>query len=111
MTAAPVWITGLSWWRIAAHSGSRQGPAQAPAGGACPRSAAGRAALHPCTLSAEGPGARSSGLVQRHIVDLSTSNSAPGEEGSKPCSISQRAATRLRHDHHARITSRSTSVP
>ena len=50
-------------------------------------------------------------LVQRHIMDLSTSNSAPGEDGSKPCSISQRAATRLRHDHHARITSRSTSVP
>ena len=50
-------------------------------------------------------------LVQPHIPDLSTSNSAPGEDGSKPCSISQRAATRLRHDHHARITSRSTSVP
>ena len=50
-------------------------------------------------------------LVQPHIMDLSTSNSAPGEDGSKPCSISQRAATRLRHDHHARITSRSTSVP
>jgi hypothetical protein len=50
-------------------------------------------------------------LVQPHIMDLSTSNSAPGEDGSKPCSISQRAAFRLRHDHHARITSRSTSVP
>ena len=50
-------------------------------------------------------------LVQPHIMDLSTSNSAPGEDGSKPCSISQRAATRLRHDHHARIMSRSTSVP
>ena len=50
-------------------------------------------------------------LVQPHIMDLSTSNSAPGEDGSKPCSISQRAATRLRHDHHARITSRSMSVP
>jgi hypothetical protein len=50
------------------------------------------------------------GLVQPHIMDLSTSNSAPGEDGSKPCSISQRAATRLRHDHHARITSRSTWV-
>ena len=37
--------------------------------------------------------------------------SAPGEDGSKPCSISQRAASRLRNDHHARITSRSTSVP
>ena len=42
---------------------------------------------------------------------FSTSNSAPGEDGSKPCSISQRAATRLRHDHHARIRSMSTSVP
>ncbi len=50
-------------------------------------------------------------LVQPHIPDLSTSNSAPGEDGSKPRSISQRAATRLRHDHHAWITSRSTSVP
>ena len=40
-------------------------------------------------------------LVQPHIMDLSTSNSAPGEDGSKPCSISQRAAARLRHDHQA----------
>jgi hypothetical protein len=55
--------------------------------------------------------ARGSCGPQSHIMDLSTSNSAPGEDGSKPCSISQRAATRLRHDHHARITSRSTSVP
>ena len=57
--------------------------------------------------------AKGGGRVQgeRHIRDLSTSNSAPGEDGSKPCSISQRAAPRLRHDHHARITSRSTSVP
>src|SRR5829696_2471764 len=31
--------------------------------------------------------------LQPHIVDLSTSNSAPDEDGSKPCSISQRAAT------------------
>ena len=80
------------------------------------------AVLHCCTrplpipirllrpLSAECPRAIL-GLVQPHIMDLSTSNSAPGEDGSKPCSISQRAATRLRHDHHARITSRSTSVP
>jgi hypothetical protein len=51
------------------------------------------------------------GLVQPHSRDLSTSNSQPGEDGSKPCSISQRAARRLRNDHHARITSRSTSVP
>ena len=51
------------------------------------------------------------GLVQPHSRDLSTSNSQPGEDGSKPCSISQRAASRLRNDHHARITSRSTSVP
>jgi hypothetical protein len=59
------------------------------------------------------PLAKGGGLVrgERHIRDLSTSNSAPGEDGSKPCSISQRAATRLRHDHHPRITSRSTSVP
>jgi Uma2 family endonuclease len=46
-----------------------------------------------------------------HSWDLSTSNSQPGEDGSKPCSISQRAASRLRSDHPARITSRSTSVP
>jgi len=51
------------------------------------------------------------GLVQPHRRDLSTSNSQPGEDGSKPCSTSQRAARRLRSDHHARITSRSTSVP
>ena len=38
---------------------------------------------------------------ERHLRDLSTSNSAPGEDGSKPCSISQRAAHRLRHDHQA----------
>src|SRR2546429_6888712 len=42
------------------------------------------------------------GLVQPHIRDLSTSNSQPGEFGSKPCSISQRDASRLRSDHHAR---------
>jgi hypothetical protein len=53
----------------------------------------------------------SPGLVQPHSRDLSTSNSAPGEDGSKPCSISQRAARRHRNDHHPRITSRSTSVP
>jgi hypothetical protein len=47
----------------------------------------------------------------RHCAPLSTSNSQPGEEGSKPCSISHRAATRLRSDHHARITSRSTWAP
>lgn len=46
-----------------------------------------------------------------HNWDLSTSTSQPGEDGSKPCSISQRMALRLRSDHHARITSRSTSVP
>jgi hypothetical protein len=51
------------------------------------------------------------GLVQPHSWDLSTANSQPGEDGSKPCSISHRAATRLRNDHHARITSKSTSVP
>jgi hypothetical protein len=50
-------------------------------------------------------------LVQPHIRDLSTSNSQPGEDGSKPCSTSQRTTRRLRNDHHARITSRSTSVP
>jgi Phage integrase, N-terminal SAM-like domain len=51
------------------------------------------------------------GLVQPHSRDLSTSTSQPGEDGSKPCSTSQRTASRLRNDHHARITSRSTSVP
>ena len=43
--------------------------------------------------------------------DLSTSTSQPGKNGSKPCSTSQRIASRLRDDHHPRITSRSTSVP
>jgi hypothetical protein len=38
-------------------------------------------------------------------------DSQPGKDGSKPCSASQRMARRLRNDHHARITSRSTSVP
>ena len=47
--------------------------------------------------------------VQPHTWERSTSNSQPGEDGSKPCSISQRAATRLRSDHQPRITSRSTS--
>lgn len=56
-------------------------------------------------------GIRCSWLAQSHIWDLSTSTSQPGEEGSKPCSTSQRTARRLRNDHHARITSRSTSVP
>ncbi|NEW76802.1 transposase [Streptomyces rapamycinicus] len=46
-----------------------------------------------------------------HIRDLSTSTSQPGANGSKPCSTSQRTPSRLRNDHHARITSRSTSVP
>jgi hypothetical protein len=50
-------------------------------------------------------------IDQPHIWDRSTSNSQPGEDGSKPCSISHRAATRLRSDHQARITSRSTSAP
>jgi hypothetical protein len=57
------------------------------------------------------PTDRSFGLVQTHSRDLSTANSHPGADGSKPCSINQRAATKLRSDHHARITSRSTSVP
>jgi hypothetical protein len=48
------------------------------------------------------------GLVQPHSRDLSTAISG---HGSKPCSTSQRTARRLRSDHHARITSRSTSVP
>ncbi len=45
---------------------------------------------------------------QPHSRDLSTATSG---HGSKPCSTSQRTASRLRNDHHARITSRSTSVP
>jgi hypothetical protein len=74
---------------------------------------AGPEAHVPCLLRGRCLLAKGGGRVQgeRHIRDLSTSNSAPGEDGSKPCSISQRAAPRLRHDHHARITSRSTSVP
>ncbi|GAA1388222.1 hypothetical protein GCM10009639_14430 [Kitasatospora putterlickiae] len=46
-----------------------------------------------------------------HIRERSTSTSQPGAKGSKPCSTSQRTASRLRNDHHARITSRSTPVP
>lgn len=49
--------------------------------------------------------------TQPHIRDLSTSTSQPGANASKPCSISQRTTSRLRNDHHARITSRSTAVP
>ncbi len=51
------------------------------------------------------------GPAQSHIRDRSTSTSQPGAKGSKPCSLSQRTASRLRNDHHAWITSRSTSVP
>lgn len=51
------------------------------------------------------------GPAQPHSRDLSTSTSQPGANGSKPCSISQRTPSRLRNDHHARITSRSTSMP
>jgi hypothetical protein len=68
-------------------------------------------AFIPATTSAGRTALVAVGLVQLHSWDLSTSNSPPGEDGSKPCSISQRAACRLRSDHHARITSRSTSVP
>ena len=59
----------------------------------------------------EGAVTADQGFVQPHIRALSTSTSQPGEDGSKPCSTSQRIASRLRNDHHARITSRSTSVP
>ena len=51
------------------------------------------------------------GLVRPYSRDLSTSTSQPGEDGSKPCSTSQRTARRLRSDHHAWITSRSTWMP
>jgi hypothetical protein len=51
------------------------------------------------------------GLAQPHIRDLNTSTSRPGQDGSKPCSTSERIASRLRNDYHARITSRPTSVP
>ncbi len=53
----------------------------------------------------------SDGAIYVLSWDLSTANSQPGEDGSKPCSISHRAATSPLNDHHARITSRSTSVP
>lgn len=39
-----------------------------------------------------------SGDVLHHAWDLRTSISQPGEDGSKPCSISQRMAVRLRSD-------------
>jgi len=54
---------------------------------------------------------RCEAVAQPHIRDLSTSTSQPGADGSKPCSTSQRTPSRLRSDHHARIRSRSTSVP
>lgn len=50
-------------------------------------------------------------VVRPQIWDLKTSTSQPGEDGSKPCSTSQRIAVRLRSDHQARITSTSTSTP
>ncbi len=52
-------------------------------------------------------------VTERRLVTSglsSTSTSQPGAAGSKPWSASQRMSTRLRSDHHARITSRSTSV-
>jgi hypothetical protein len=49
--------------------------------------------------------------VQHHSRDVSTSTSRPGRHGSKPCSTSQRTASRHRNDDQARTTSRSTSVP
>ena len=71
-----------------------------------------RRRTHPPIVAQPGsPGLTRLGPWQPHIRDLSTSTSQPGEDGSKPCSTSQRIATRLRSDHHARITSRSTSVP
>ncbi len=60
--------------------------------------------MHQNALVAVGP-------AQPYSRDLSTSNSQPGADGSKPCPTSQRATSRLRNDHHARITSRSMSVP
>ncbi len=50
-------------------------------------------------------------LALFHVWDRSTSTSHPGAFGSKPCSISQRIASRLRTDHHPRMASRSTAVP
>jgi hypothetical protein len=43
--------------------------------------------------------------------DFRTSISQPGENGSKPCSTSQRTDSRQRIDHQARTMSRSTSPP
>jgi hypothetical protein len=59
------------------------------------------------------PDARRGGPRRRHSRfqrgrDLSTATSG---DGSKRCSTSQRTARKLRNDHHARITSRSTWVP
>lgn len=54
---------------------------------------------------------RSGSMTILHIRAFSTSISQPGAAGSKPCSISQRTARRLRNDHHAWITLRSTSAP
>ena len=45
----------------------------------------------------------SDGAIYVLSWDLSTAISRPGEDGSKPCSISHRTATRHRNDHHARI--------
>jgi hypothetical protein len=47
--------------------------------------------------------------VESHSRDLSTLTSQPGKDGSKPSSTSKRTASRLRNDHYARITSRSTT--
>ena len=73
-------------------------------------------AVHKPDTEEEVSGERSSprartGRSARMAWDLSTSTSQPGEDGSKPCSTSQRTAVRQRSDHHARITSRSTSRP
>jgi hypothetical protein len=69
----------------------------------------------PCAADAPAGRCRPAGAgpppAQPHIRDLSTSTSQPGANGSKPCPASQRTTSRLRSDHHARITSRSTSLP
>lgn len=49
--------------------------------------------------------------VQPYSRALGTSISQPGEDGSKPCSKSQRTASSLRNDHRPRIALRSTSAP
>ena len=101
-------LTASDWWRAAAAPSERSARAtwstSSPARSTTPdNSQAGG--------SGKARTVESRRCMQTQNWDLSTSTSQPGKKGSKPCSISHRIADRLRHDHHARTTSRSTSAP